>query len=71
MARRKIIVHLTDDMSDSKQAELANGVWAIAFGAISVEVEAPDVEAVTQEMDRLWKAAPELTPKGWTRGSMY
>lgn len=41
MSQRKIIVHLPEDMSDSDQAELANGIWAVAFGACSIEVEAP------------------------------
>lgn len=69
MSQRKIIVHLPDQMSDRDQAELANALWAVAFGATSVEVEAPDADVVNDEMDRLWKAAPELTSRGWTRGS--
>lgn len=71
MSQRKIIVHLPEDMSDAEHAELANGIWAIAFGASSIEIEAPSSDAVNQEMDRFWKAAPRLTPKGWTRGEMY
>lgn len=71
MSKRMIIVHLPADMSDSEQAELANGLWGVAFGARSIEVVAPDADAVNDEMDRMWKASPELTPQGWARGSTY
>lgn len=68
MSKRQIIVHLPGTMSDDDQAELANSLWAVAVGASSVEVVAPDADAVNKAMDRMWKAAPEFTANGWTRG---
>jgi len=68
MPKRQIIVHLPAEISDDDHAELANGLWAVACGASSVEVVAPDVDAVNEAMDRIWKSAPEFTARGWTRG---
>ena len=64
---RRIIVHLPANMSDEEHADLANAVWAVAFSADSVEVDAPDVEAVNSQMNVIWKQAPEWTARGWTR----
>jgi len=55
---RKIIVHLPANMSDEEHADLANAVWAVAFGADSVEVDAPDVEAVNSQMNVIWNRPP-------------
>lgn len=67
MSQRQILVNLPRTMDDRDHAELANAIWAVAFGASSIEVVAPDVDVVNSEMDRLWKIAPEWTGKQWCR----
>lgn len=61
MASRQIIVNLPIDMEDADHAELANAIWAVAYGADSIEVVAPNSTAVNDAMDNLWKTAPEWT----------
>lgn len=67
MAARRIIINLPQGMDDHDHAELANAIWAVAFGATSIEVLAPDAAAVNAEMDRLWKIAPEWNGTSWRR----
>ena len=64
---RQIIVHLPPTMTAEEHAELANGIWSVAFGADSVEVLAPDQDEVHEEMDRLWKTAPEWHGQVWRK----
>lgn len=70
MTCRQILVNLPSDMDDRDHAELANAIWAVAFGASSIEVVAPNPDAVNAEMDRLWKIAPEWTGTEWRRPPM-
>lgn len=67
MTSRKIVVELPDSMTDAEHAELANAVWASAIGASAILIEAQDVDAVSREMDRQWKEAPEWTGRGWRK----
>jgi hypothetical protein len=67
MARRQIVVNLPLKMDDQEHAELANAIWALAIGATSIQVLAPDADALNAEMDRLWKIAPEWTGTEWRR----
>lgn len=67
MTQRQILVNLPTKMNDHDHAELANAIWAVAFGATSIEVLAPDADAVNSEMDKLWKVAPEWTGHEWRR----
>lgn len=60
-------MHLPASIDDEEHADLANAVWAVAFGADSVEVDAPNADAVNAKMDELWKHAPEWTSRGWRR----
>ena len=47
-------------MTDSEHAELANAVWAMAFNAVSVEVEAPHRSLSV----RRWTACGKLHRSG-------
>lgn len=67
MASRRIIVNLPIDMEDRDHAELANAIWAVAYGADSIELVAPNATAVDDAMDNLWKTAPEWTGSNWRR----